>query len=122
MFNGRLTHTNYRQVSTVQQKYQRENNPFKTVGHAAAGNNSHHTTQRVCFPRNAADNQQRFLAVKMKSIHPKFILPFGILIWYFSKVVDMSQPKKLWLTWDNLKGLSHEIDFKNFDKNLQNLA
>ncbi len=23
---------------------------------------------------------------------------------------------------DTLKGLSHEIDFKNFDKNLQNLA
>jgi hypothetical protein len=23
---------------------------------------------------------------------------------------------------DLLKGLSHEIDFKNFDKNLQNLA
>jgi hypothetical protein len=26
------------------------------------------------------------------------------------------------LTYQNLKGLSHEIDFKNFDKNLQNLA
>jgi hypothetical protein len=59
-------------------------------------------TQRVCFPRTAADTQLRFLAVKMKIIHPKFILPFGILIWYFSKVVDMSQPKKFWLTWDNL--------------------
>ncbi len=23
---------------------------------------------------------------------------------------------------DKLKGLSHEIDFKNFDKNLQNMA
>ena len=25
-------------------------------------------------------------------------------------------------TYRDLKGLSHEIDFKNFDKNLQNLA
>jgi hypothetical protein len=29
---------------------------------------------------------------------------------------------QLYFTDDILKGLSHEIDFKNFDKNLQNLV
>jgi hypothetical protein len=28
----------------------------------------------------------------------------------------------LFVRWTYLKGLSHEIDFKNFDKNLKNLA
>jgi hypothetical protein len=34
------------------------------------------------------------------------------------KSLVMSFPQPLFF----LKGLSHEIDFKNFDKNLQNLA
>ena len=33
-----------------------------------------------------------------------------------------SQPAERGQTITYLKGLSHEIDFKNFDKNLQHLA
>jgi hypothetical protein len=35
---------------------------------------------------------------------------------YFAQCISFSRLKKV------LKGLSHEIDFKNFNKNLQNLA
>jgi hypothetical protein len=33
-----------------------------------------------------------------------------------------SSHKNFFALQENLKGLSHEIDFKNFDKNLQNLT
>ncbi len=46
--------------------------------------------------------------------HPSFK---GILHWEKKQVESVDYPKNL-----ALKGLSHEIDFKNFEKNLQNLA
>jgi hypothetical protein len=61
VFNGRLTHTNYRQVSTEQQKYQRENSPFLRQSAMLLPATTH--TQRVCFPRTAAGTQLGFLAV-----------------------------------------------------------
>jgi hypothetical protein len=47
-------------------------------------------------------------------------------LWYCQQFSAVKKEKikvipKL-LICDILKGLSHEIDFKNFDKNLQNLA
>ncbi len=45
-------------------------------------------------------------------IMTKNIIVFIYLIFYHREMVKL----------DHLKGLSHEIDFKNFDKNLQNLA
>jgi hypothetical protein len=47
---------------------------------------------------------------------------FKIIIELASNRFRSAVPKKLRGIKYILKGLSHEIDFKNFDKNLQNLA
>ncbi len=86
------------------------------------GREPNHTTARKPGPLSIIEYSVDF-CIEFVYFRVSMLLSLNCSYQHFPREVNIYFIFKSFLIGgENLKGLSHEIDFKNFDKNLQNLA